>query len=177
MFSELGTPLTRAECDGCLMDLALVLPRADLDGDQIERMSDLYFGLLREAGVTKQMLVAAAKAYVMAPTKGKPRFFPDPGQLAELCADAAKERRMRAKALKNCVGIVSGEVTVEREDGDVAPDMREKLRAVAENFRVYGAPTREDRHPIDLPRSVNTSRPKTDAGELKNHVNKTIGRR
>src|SRR4051812_27028927 len=46
--SSLGTVLQRSECDACLTALALMLPRAGLDNDDIDRMMDLYFGLLRE---------------------------------------------------------------------------------------------------------------------------------
>lgn len=130
----LGTPLTRHECDGILQDLALVLPRAGLGADEIDRMLDLYFGLLREIGVTKPMLARAAKDFVMTPRKGKPKFFPDPGELAEQCRADAFERQHALEALSRAQGVLDGKVAPPAADG-FAPDISARLRALSDKMR------------------------------------------
>lgn len=154
--------------------MALVLPRAGLGAAEIDRMLDLYFGLLHEAGVTKPMLQAAAKAYVMAPTKGKPRFFPDPGQLAELCADEAKNRRTSLAALAAALGVLDGGAAAER-GSDKPFDRVAQLRELGEKMRV-GHHTKQSVSASETPKApiINTARPNTDAEELKNHISKKI---
>lgn len=134
--ASLGTTLTRPECDRVLQDLALILPRANLDLDQVDRMLDLYFGLLREAGVTQPMLTKAAQAFVMAPKKGKPRFFPDPGELAEMVADQARDRKRSLSAFRRSLDILSGNGAGPERGEAVAFDAGARLKALGERMRV-----------------------------------------
>lgn len=162
MMKDLGAPLMRRECDEVLRDLALVLPRAGLGPDEIDRMLDLYCGLLRDAGVTHAMLSGAAKAYVMAPKKGKPRFFPDPGELAEMCAESAARRKHDIRRLQSALDILDGKISL--NDGqtvdDRAIDISKRLHELAKSVR---SPTSTADHRKLV---MVTSRDTTDAEEL-----------
>jgi hypothetical protein len=163
-----GSLITRDECGGCLKDLALVVPRAGLDDDQIERMLDLYFGLLRQNGVTKAMLMRANTAYVMAPRKGKPRFFPDPGELFELCADEASDRRKAVGALMRALAIIDGPPETRASEATEVPDIEERLRALSQSLSMKGGGRVEPaEREAQLMPVLKTARPTTDAEELK----------
>jgi hypothetical protein len=81
-------------------------------------MMDMYFGLLREAGITGEVLMLASKAYVMRPSGDKAKFFPDPGQLAELCAPEADRRKRAAAAARRGLEILDGAVPPGTMDAD-----------------------------------------------------------
>lgn len=165
--AALGTAMTRRECDGCLTDLALLLPRAGLDRDSIERMLDLYFGLMRERHVTAQTLMSACKAYVMAPKKGKARFFPDPGELFELCADDTARRSKDLAALNRAMSVLDGEIPdVGPAEEAEAVDMGERLKALAESLSA-GPRSTHAAPPPPPPQTQNVARPTTDADELR----------
>jgi hypothetical protein len=172
---SLGSPITRPECDEILKDLALVLPAAAKTPDEVDRMLDLYFGLLREAGITRAMLSGAAKAFVMAPRKGKPRFFPDPGELAEMCAEESRHRRRALDQLRKGMEILSGgaenPAPVEPSFDAAARlrDLSEKMRADSASMSNIAGAKEEDR------RIPSTARPATDAAELKDHINRKLG--
>lgn len=165
----MGQTLTRRECDGVLKDLALLVPRAGLGPDEIDRMLDLYFGLLRQEGVTQPMLARAAQAFIMAPKKGKPRFFPDPGELYELCADEAAARRRALSALEQALEALNdaadpkaspAERFVTREQ---LHELSEKLRVPESSGATLGASPREPARHV-MP---NTARQSTNVEELK----------
>lgn len=139
-------------------------------------MLDLYFGLLREKGVTKLMLMAAAKAFVMAPKKGKPKFFPDPGELYELCADEATRRGRALEAFNSALAVLDGGTVASEPEAepDASPEMLAKLRALGEQLAAS--------HPVarvvdDAPtkrKALVTGRPCTDAEELKAAIEKRL---
>ena len=106
--ASLGNLLTRQECDGCLRLLALTLPRAGLLPADAHDMLDLYFGLLRKAGMTGPMLRAACERYVMRSTDGKGKFFPDPGQLLDMCRGEATGRLTALSALERGIELLDG---------------------------------------------------------------------
>lgn len=114
-----------------------MVPRAGLGADEIDRMLDLYFGLLRKNGVTMRMLQKAQEAYVMAPKRGKARFFPDPGELFELCADEARQRTKAVAALTRALAIIDGTVppAVQEQDEPVAQDIGSKFKGLCERMR------------------------------------------
>lgn len=130
-------PLTRPECDACLKFLALTLPRAALSTKDAHQMMDMYFGLLREAGVTGEMLMNASKAYVMRPTGDKGKFFPDPGQLAEVCAPEIDRRKKAITAAKRALAVLDGGPT-EVIEGDGT-----KVRKLSDALK--------DCHPFKIP--------------------------
>lgn len=134
---DLGHPVTRPECDGALKDLALLLPRANLGAGEIERMLDLYFGLLREAGITRQMLTSACKHFVMAPKKGKARFFPDPGELVEICADDLRVRLQSLMAYRKALELLGNP---EYDHDDDAPNRAEQLAEAARRLEELKTP-------------------------------------
>lgn len=161
--------MQRSECDGCLKDLAIILPRANLGPDEIERMLDLYFGLLREAHVTKPMLVRASKAFVMAPKKGKARWFPDPGELYEMVADEAASRRQKLTALVRALEVLDGKLLAAPEtEGPVVEDVQARLRALGEKMAAKKpiGPVIVERTPQD-PAIPHTARAATDVSELR----------
>lgn len=132
-----GRPLTRPECDACLKFLALTLPRAGLSTQDAHDMMDVYYGLLREAGVTGELLTEAAKAYVMRPNGKGAKFFPDPGQLAEICGPAIAARKKAIAAVERALMAINTPPIA--EEGTVPAEAIHKL---AERMR--------NREPIDL---------------------------
>lgn len=118
--------MSAAECDAGLKMLALAgLPRATTGTGSFEEVRAVYLDLLRDAGVTGEMLKAACRRYIMQPAlAGKAKFFPDPGQLAELCAEDIRERRERLKALEDAVLLIEAPPPREQEEMD-----REKVAA------------------------------------------------
>lgn len=171
---SLGELLTRPECDKCLRLLALALPRAGLSPDDAHDMLDLYFGLLHKACLTGAMLRSAAEQYVMRPSAGKPKFFPDPGQLAELCADDIRTRNRALDALKK--GLDSLGTTPEAEENSF--DAADRLRKLGDEMRASTARAPSDSADnVYQPPPLNTARPNTDAAELRDHINKKIGTR
>jgi hypothetical protein len=162
----LGAELTRHECDHILKDLALVLPRASLDPEGTSRMLDLYYGLLREAGVTGQMLQEAAKRYVMAPTKGKQKWFPDPGQLVEACAEDLAQRKAALAVLKRAALLLDN-TAGQPEEAAEAQGLGEKLHDLAESLRARRPMNGVAAAPEPERPSVRSARTATDVAELK----------
>lgn len=152
-----------------------MVPRAGLDKDSIDRMLDLYFGLLRQAGITRKMLARAAEAYVMAPTKGKSRWFPDPGQLAEMCAEEASERRKALAGLQRGLEVLDEDPRDTLEAEGKAFDAAAHLRKLGEQLRTKGS-----RGPLatepEIPVFLSTARSATDAAELAAHINSKMHR-
>lgn len=172
---SLGSDLTRPECDRVLKDLALVLPSGAKTEDQVDRMLDLYFGLLRDAGVTFPMLRDAAKRFVMAPNGGKAKFFPDPGQIAEVCAEDIRIRRRALAALDAAMAVAEGRA--EPAGVDERPISADRMAELAEKLSVrpgdgggvMPVADSDDRRPM------NTARPNTDAKELRETISKRVG--
>jgi len=116
-----------------LRDLALMLPRGQMSGDDVTRMLDLYHALLAKRGVTQRILVAACEAYVMAPTKDGKKFFPDPGQLFAMCRDDAAHRAAKLKAYRRALDIVKSDA--QGEAVIPADDLRDRFKKLNEMFR------------------------------------------
>lgn len=204
MMSNLGRTMTREECDACLRDLAIILPRANLDAEDIERMLDLYYGLLSERGIPIRILQNACKTYVMAPRKGKAKWFPDPGELAELCADDLREHRQKMAALQRGIEILDGKQDAPALPGQSrsAPagsgplavpdfdrtDYATKLPSIAEVLAKHGrpdtisapapAPRAGDKpaRPLPVVPTTPSARTSTDVTELKAALEKKTGR-
>lgn len=169
----LGETLTRPECDGCLRLLSLALPRAGIAPGDAHDMLDLYFGLLQNAGITGPMLRAACERYVMAPTNGKAKFFPDPGQIAEMCADEIRTRRKALAALEKATAMLESPgaaASPERSDpvGQRLHDLAEKMRTVPRG------PQPGEVQEVLSP-TIRTGRDRTDASELKAAVARKLG--
>lgn len=124
----MGRTISRAECDGCLRDLALILPRAGMRPEDVDRMLDLYFGLLAPRGVTRKMLAQACEHIAMKPAKDGKKFFPDPGQLFEPCREAAHDRKVALQALERAQAIADGMIAATPEE----PPRRTGPRAIGD---------------------------------------------
>lgn len=159
--SDLGDSLTRPECDMCLRDLALIVPAANLSEAAVARKLDLYFGLLRDAGMTWTLMVSASKQFVMRPMKGKTRWFPDPGELVEIVKEDIVDRRQRISALQRGMDIVSGFIAPPKPEPEYV--QAGKMRSVAEILASRAKP-----EPPSVP--INTQRPDTDAAELREYI-------
>jgi hypothetical protein len=133
--SSLGQPIARGECDNCLLALALVAPSAAATEENVERKFDLYFSLFERAGVTLGMLQQACAAYAMAPLKGRPKFFPDPGALYELMADDARRRKRDLIALHRARDVLDGKIKPDEEPE--AYVSREKMRCFADSLPAF----------------------------------------
>lgn len=162
-----GPPLTRRESDEVLRDLALVLPRSN-PGD-VQRMLDLHFGLLSRAGVTGRMLRGASERFVMLPTNGRSKFFPDPGQLAEMCADEIKDRRRAELAVKKALELI---------DAPLAPEPKYAsasfIEKLTQRFRIH--PRKPSPAVMqERARAAFAGRAETDAGELRASLQKRMG--
>lgn len=173
----LGEELTRHECENCLRLLALALPRAGLSPADANDMLDLYFGLLHKAGVTGKMLTSAAERYVMMPTGLKGKFFPDPGQLAEMCAGDIRDRRLALEALEKARSVLDGPAPPELESfSERGGPVGERLFQLGEAMRVEsdrrGSVAVEEAGQHRKP----TGRDHTDANELLSLVGKKIGK-
>jgi hypothetical protein len=132
--SSLPPTITREECDKCLGDLALVVPSSNVGDEDGERMLDLHFGIYKLNGVTRDMLRFACMVFAAAPTKGKPKWFPDPGTLLEIVADQARARKRDIAALRRGLDVLDGKIKPEPEpdypSADILAERREKCRAV-----------------------------------------------
>lgn len=142
--SSLGQTATRPECDQCLADLALVVPSTSQEEEDYERKLDLYFGIFRMEGVTHDMLRLACARYAAAPTKGKAKFFPDPGALIELVADEAKTRKRTLFQLRRGLDVLEGKLLPAPGDhqAPTAEDLakrREQLGALTRKLSVNPA--------------------------------------
>jgi hypothetical protein len=104
-----GSLISRDECDACLKALAHIVPHGAIGADNLAGKFDLYWALLRKHGVTQPMLMAAQERFIMAPRKGKARWFPDPGELFEMCAEEATNRTRAVGALHRALAIIDGE--------------------------------------------------------------------
>lgn len=129
----LGKPISREECDECLRDLALVVPRGRMEGADVDRMLDQYHSMLARRGVTMAMLTAAREAFAMAPAKDGKKFFPDPGQLYALCRDDATFRANKLKALRRALALIDGKTG---GDAFIPPDeLKNRFKKLSEMFR------------------------------------------
>ncbi|HCE08752.1 MAG TPA: hypothetical protein DEQ40_09165 [Oxalobacteraceae bacterium] len=173
----LGGPLTRHECDRVMRLLAIACPSSGITPQEAHDKLELYFLLLNEAGVTGNMLGAAAKRYAMAPTKGKPHWFPDAGQLAELCADDLRARRDALAALNGALAVLDGRSTPAAVEPEHGFDAGAHLRELGEKMRVKGAVPRASDTEIHrpAPATPSTARSSTDADELREHLAKKTG--
>lgn len=160
----LGGPLTRLECDKCLKTLSLALPRAGLSPSDAHDMLKLYFSLLSRAGITGRMLVTAVERYIMAPAGGKGKFFPDPGQLAEMCADDLRARDRDLQGLERALAFVEGPVAANSSPAG-EPSRRDGLRILSENLAALTPPA----PPLPI-----SPRAETDAGELQAALQKRM---
>lgn len=145
-------PLTRPECDACLKFLALTLPRGGLSTRDAHDMMDMYFGLLREAGVTGEMLMKASKTYVMRPSGDKGKFFPDPSQLAEICAAEIDGRKKAIAAARRGLQVLDGGAG-HGDDGDRGGKPR-KLSDALKGCRTFEAAP-DQAEPVESGASVN----------------------
>jgi hypothetical protein len=95
-------------------------------------MLDLYYGLLAKNGVTARMLSEACEQYVMAQSKdGRGKFYPDPGQLYDLCRHEAAARVSQKRALEHSRNILVGGGKPEGQPKNNAPrDFRAALAAL-----------------------------------------------
>jgi hypothetical protein len=137
---KLGGPLTQAECDtGMAMLAAAGLPRASTGG-QGGVVRALYLELLREAGVTGEMFIAACKRIIMAePLPGKTKFFPDPGQIAAVCREDAEDRRRQLEALNGAVALLEAPAPAAQSEAPLPPEEIDRRRAMLRSF-VVGEP-------------------------------------
>lgn len=135
MQHSLGAPLTQADCDAGLAMLALAgLPRAATGGNE-SAVRGLYLDLLREAGVTGDMLKTACKTYILQPpAAGRSKFFPDPGQLAALCADDIKHRRRKMVALDRALALL--QAPSPSTEPPLTQDVIERRRAMLQAFTI-----------------------------------------
>lgn len=129
---KLGSPITQGECDAALEYLALAgLPRSPVSAGDYPKVRALYFTMLRDEGVTGPMLKAACEAYIKRPTNGKAKYFPDPGQLLECCAEDARDRRHRLSALTVAAALL--ETPPDRTSEElVSLDRMREIRAAVE---------------------------------------------
>lgn len=112
-----------------------------MTADDAERMLDLYFGLLSQAGLTAAMLAGAAQRFVMRPNAGKAKFFPDPGQLADLCADEVRDRRVALAALDRAQAVMEGRDAPRGLVASVGQLVsREKIGAAVESLEAHRVP-------------------------------------
>lgn len=95
---------------------------------------DLFFGLFVQEGVTHDMLKDACRLYSMAPTKGRSKFFPDPGALFELLSDRAHGRKRDLARLNRALDVLDGKVPPEWDEPTVS---RERMRSFAETMRGF----------------------------------------
>jgi len=168
--AALGVPLRKEECDSVLKNLAILMPRANLSPDDAHTMLDLYFQLLSRAGVTGKMLRSAAERFVMAPNEGKAKWFPDPGQLRDLCADDIKTRRQKMLALEKANQLLA----LPPPADDALGSMAQRLNELGDRMRVV-SDTRRDDEETQLSARIKTGRDSTDAAELKAAIAKKVG--
>lgn len=158
--SKLGTTISREQCDECLSDLALLLPRANMAPEDVDRMLDLYYGLLVERGVTVAMLRSACKEIAMAPAKGKPKFYPDPGELYERCRDEALTRQKALRALESASQVLALPPPPEEAYGP--------LRPPAEILAAHGIDAEPPRRPTaEVVAEIRASRPESISDALR----------
>lgn len=104
---KLGAPLTPDDCDAGLLMLAMAgLPRSSVEDEDFENVRALYFDLLCKAGVTGAMLRTACERYIMRPNNGKTKYFPDPGQLLEMVAEDARDRKRELERLNGALALL-----------------------------------------------------------------------
>ena len=135
--STLNRTLTRQHCDKVLRGLALTLPRAGMSAADVSDMLDLYFDLLSRYGVSDRMLSEAAERYVMATPSERKRskFYPDPGELYDLCRDDVRYKQKRFQALTRALRALE-DMLAEREN--VPPPAR-AVRTAAEIIAEHDA--------------------------------------
>ena len=155
---KLGEPLTQAECDtGLAMLAAAGLPRASTGGQAVI-VRALYLELLREAGVTGAIFIAACKRIIMAePLPGKTKFFPDPGQIAAVCREDAEDRRRQLEALNGAIALL--ETPAPLSDAPLPPEEIDRRRAMLRSF-VVGEPVSKG------PSSQSRTAPRANAGTI-----------
>lgn len=135
---SLHPTITRAECDKCLGDLALVVPSSQQSEEDYDRKLDLYFALFQMHGVTRDMLRLACATYAMAPrVKGRDKFFPDPGTLFEFMADQARTRKQALLALQRALDVLDGKLLPEAEPQLVSEETRGRMRHVGSMLAVW----------------------------------------
>lgn len=165
--AALGAPITREQCEAVLKDMAHVgLPRAAIDPADAGRVLDLYHALLRDAGMTRPLMVEASKRFIMAPRKGKTRYFPDPGELAEQVRDELTQRKRSILAFLRAIEVID---TPEPEQGQaIVPDIQDRLKALGEQLSTRKPFTPRAASLVqEEPPAINTARPNTDAAELR----------
>lgn len=174
---RLGGPITRHECDAGLLMLAMAgLPRAGVEDGDIELVRSVYFDLLHEAEITGAMMKSACQRYIMRPASGKPKFFPDPGQIAEMCAPEVRDRKREMARLEGALALLDGPsagAPVENHGFD--PGVR--MRDLAEQMRVKAGSPQSVATETEKPTFPSTARANTDAAELREHINKKTGTR
>lgn len=138
------------------------LPRAGAASGDYQNIRALYFELLSKAGLTGQMLKSACQRYIMAPTGGKAKFFPDPGQIAEMCAEDIRDHRRDMDGLEAALALLDHPPAVEPEPDNGA--RLEQLRNIKQ-----GLDPRPAHEANPLP---STARAETNVTELKAHLEK-----
>lgn len=146
--SSVAPLITREECDKCLADLSLVVPSSDLSADDMARKLDLHFGIYRLNGVTRDMLRYACMVFAAAPTKGKAKFFPDPGALLEIVADQAKARKQIRMALQRALDVLDGKLKPEPLPEPVSAEERARRREMLGKLFPAREPQRSSLAPI-----------------------------
>lgn len=139
------------------------LPRAGAAAGDYQNIRALYFELLSKAGLTGKMLKGACERYIMAPSNGKPKFFPDPGQLADICRDEIRDRARDAEGLDAALALLDHPPAADPE-----PDHGARLQQL-----------RGLRHDLEAqvpepPPLMNTARAETNVTELKAHLEKRL---
>lgn len=166
--ASLGQTITVAECDACLSNLALVVGSSKLDADQADRKYDLYFALFKKAGVTLSMLRNACEAFAMAPSNGKPKWFPDPGALYEFIAEDARTRKTSLAKLRRGLELIDGTAHADPDDdAPASPEHLARMRAFCAKFSVR--PERPDARPVAVQRE-------SDAAALREALERRLGK-
>lgn len=159
---ELGAALTRKECDAGMLMLALAgLPRAGVADEDTNSIRAIYFELLHKAGVTGKMFKSAVEGYIMQPRKpGKTKYYPDPGQLAEMCRDEIEDRRKALAGLSGALALLESppQAAAPAEEDALSVERMAEIRRTVEKLHparaVPDAPRRRER-PAPASPSVN----------------------
>lgn len=158
-----------------LKDLALAgLPRAPIPEGDEDRAMDVYFGLLRGEGMTRKLLRAAAKQIIVAPSKGRTRYFPTPGELLDPVRAELAERKRAITAYLRAIDMLSAPPAPQAGE-KLVPDIGERLKKLGHQLstgRVRAAGVLE--LPPDAPKTPSTGRKSTDAAELKAALHRRI---
>jgi hypothetical protein len=108
-------------------------------------MVDAYHGLLAQAGVTGPMLVMAYQRIVMRPANGKPKFFPDPGEIVDACREEIATRHERLASLEKAQALVDAPLA--DEPPKPAPSRLSVAEVLAKHGREMRCSAAREREP------------------------------